>query len=216
MKVKIDIPQSLEDITLRDYKHFLKIQEKNKDERFVKAKMVEIFCKMKLDEVLRLKYKDTEEIVGILNKTFEEKTPLIRKFKLGKIQYGFHPSLDEMSLGEYIDLDTYIGDWDNIEKAMNVLYRPIIASVKEKYAIDEYKVGDEEYLLDMPMSAVTSSIFFLIKLGLDLSNNIQNFLEKDQKEIYQQFLTSDKNGVGINHFGRYVDQILQNLNISLN
>lgn len=216
MKVKIDIPQSLEDITLRDYKHFLKIQEKNKDERFVKAKMVEIFCKMKLDEVLRLKYKDTEEIVGILNKTFEEKTPLIRKFKLGKIQYGFHPSLDEMSLGEYIDLDTYIGDWDNIEKAMNVLYRPIIASVKEKYAIDEYKVGDEEYLLDMPMSAVTSSIFFLIKLGLDLSNNIRNFLEKDQKEIYQQFLTSDKNGVGINHFGRYVDQILQNLNISPN
>ena len=216
MKVKIDIPQSLEDITLRDYKHFLKIQEKNKDERFVKAKMVEIFCKMKLDEVLRLKYKDTEEIVGILNKTFEEKTPLIRKFKLGKIQYGFHPSLDEMSLGEYIDLDTYIGDWDNIEKAMNVLYRPIIASVKEKYAIDEYKVGDEEYLLDMPMSAVTSSIFFLIKLGLDLSNNIRNFLERDQKEIYQQFLTSDKNGVGINHFGRYVDQILQNLNISPN
>ena len=216
MKVKIDIPQSLEDITLRDYKHFLKIQEKNKDERFVKAKMVEIFCKMKLDEVLRLKYKDTEEIVGILNKTFEEKTPLIRKFKLGKIQYGFHPSLDEMSLGEYIDLDTYIGDWDNIEKAMNVLYRPIIASVKEKYAIDEYKVGDEEYLLDMPMSAVTSSIFFLIKLGLDLSNNIQNFLERDQKEIYQQFLTSGKNGVGINHFGRYVDQILQNLNISPN
>tara|TARA_R100001224_G_scaffold113270_2_gene98084 strand:+ start:26 stop:676 length:651 start_codon:yes stop_codon:yes gene_type:complete len=216
MKVKIDIPQSLEDITLRDYKHFLKIQEKNKDERFVKAKMVEIFCKMKLDEVLRLKYKDTEEIVGILNKTFEEKTPLIRKFKLGKIQYGFHPSLDEMSLGEYIDLDTYIGDWDNIEKAMNVLYRPIIASVKEKYAIDEYKVGDEEYLLDMPMSAVTSSIFFLIKLGLDLSNNIRNFLERDQKEIYQQFLTSGKNGVGINHFGRYVDQILQNLNISPN
>jgi hypothetical protein len=28
-----------------------------------------------------------------------------------------------MSFGEYIDLDTYIGDWDNIEKAMAVLYR---------------------------------------------------------------------------------------------
>ena len=216
MKVKIDIPESLEDIKLRDYKHFLKIQDQNKDERFIKAKMVEIFCKMKLDEVLRLKYKDTEEIVEILNKTFEEKPPLIRKFKLGKIQYGFIPALDEMSLGEYIDLDTYIGDWDNIEKAMNVLYRPIIASVKDKYAIDEYKVGDEDYLLDMPMSAVTGSIFFLMRLGLDLSNNIQNFLERDQKAIYQQFLTSDKNGVGINPFGRYVDQILQNLNISLN
>lgn len=216
MKIKVNIPESLDNIKLRDYKHFLKIQDQNKDEKFIKAKMLEIFCGMKLEEVLRLKYKDSEEIVEILNKTFEAKPPLVRKFKLGKIQYGFHPSLDEMSLGEYIDLDTYIGDWDNIEKAMNVLYRPVVASVKDKYAIDEYKVGDEVYLLDMPMSAVTSSIFFLITLGLDLSNNIQNFLEKDQQEIYRQFLTSGENGVGINHFGRYVDQILQNLNISLN
>ena len=160
MKIKVNIPESLDNIKLRDYKHFLKIQDQNKDEKFIKAKMLEIFCGMKLEEVLRLKYKDSEEIVEILNKTFEAKPPLVRKFKLGKIQYGFHPSLDEMSLGEYIDLDTYIGDWDNIEKAMNVLYRPIVASVKDKYAIDEYKVGDEVYLLDMPMSAVTSSIFF--------------------------------------------------------
>jgi hypothetical protein len=28
-----------------------------------------------------------------------------------------------MSFGEYIDLDTYIGDWENIEKAMAVLYQ---------------------------------------------------------------------------------------------
>jgi len=172
---------------------------------------------MKLEEVMRLKYKDSEEIVEILNKTFDSKPPLVRKFKLGKIQYGFNPSLDEMSLGEYIDLDTYIGDWDNIEKAMNVLYRPIVASVKDKYAIDEYKVGDEQYLLDMPMSAVTSSIFFLMKLGLDLSNHILKSLEEgDQMEIYQQYLTLEKNGDGISQFGHYVDQTLQKLNISLN
>lgn len=216
MKIKIDIPESLDSIKLRDYKHFLKVQDQNKDEKFIKAKMLEIFCGMKLEEVMRLKYKDSEEIVEILNKTFDSKPPLVRKFKLGKIQYGFNPSLDEMSLGEYIDLDTYIGDWNNIEKAMNVLYRPIVASVKDKYAIDEYKVGNEDFLLDMPMSAVTSSIFFLIKLGLDLSNNIQSFLERDQQEVYQQFLTSGENGVGTNRFGLYVDRILQNLNISLN
>ena len=43
------------------------------------------------------------------------------------MQYGFHPSLDDLTLGEYVDLDTYVGDWNNIEKAMNVLYRPIEA-----------------------------------------------------------------------------------------
>ena len=217
MKIKLDIPGSMDDVSLRDYKHFLKIQEKNDDPKFIRAKMLEIFCKVSLKEVYRMKYKDSEEVASILDKTFNDKPSLVRKFKLGKTQYGFHPSLDDMTLGEYIDLDTYIGDWDNIEKAMNVLYRPILTSIGEKYAIDEYNVENDKYLLDMPMSAVTSSIFFLMKLGLDLSNHILKSLEKgDQMEIYQQYLTLEKNGDGISQFGHYVDQTLQKLNISLN
>tara|TARA_R100000231_G_scaffold86719_2_gene65819 strand:- start:2634 stop:3284 length:651 start_codon:yes stop_codon:yes gene_type:complete len=216
MKIKVNIPQSLDDVTLRDYKHFLKIQENNEDGRFIKAKMLEIFCKIGLKEVYRMKYKDSEEVLSILEKTFNDKPSLVRKFKLGKTQYGFHPQLDDLTFGEYIDLDTYIGDWDNIEKAMNVLYRPIITSIGEKYAIDEYNTENDKYLLDMPMSAVTSSIFFLMKLGADLSNHILKSLEKDNEEIYQQFLTLEKNGDGISQFGLYVDQTLQKLNISLN
>ena len=189
----------------------------NDDPKFIKAKMLEIFCKVSLKEVYRMKYKDSEEVITMLDKTFNDKPSLVRKFKLGKTQYGFHPSLDDMTLGEYIDLDTYIGDWDNIEKAMNVLYRPIITSVGDKYAIDDYTVDNDKYLLDMPMSAVTSSIFFLMKLGVDLSNHILKSLEEgDQKEIYQQYLTLEKNGDGISQFGHYVDQTLQKLNISLN
>ena len=160
MKIKVNIPESMDDITLRDYKHFLKIQENNSDPKFVKAKMLEIFCKIGLKEVYRMKYKDSEEVYSILEKTFDDKPSLVRKFKLGKTEYGFHPSLDDMTLGEYIDLDTYIGDWENIEKAMNVLYRPIVTSVGDKYAIDEYNVDNDKYLLDMTLSAVTSSIFF--------------------------------------------------------
>ena len=217
MKIKLDIPGSMDDVSLRDYKHFLKIQENNDDPKFIRAKMLEIFCKVSLKEVYRMKYKDSEEVASILDKTFNDKPSLVRKFKLGETQYGFHPSLDDMTLGEYIDLDTYIGDWDNIEKAMNVLYRPILTSVGDKYAIDEYNVENDKYLLDMPMSAVTSSIFFLMKLGLDLSNHILKSLEEgDQREIYQQYLTLEKNGDGIMQFGNYVDQTLQKLNISLN
>jgi hypothetical protein len=217
MKIKLDIPGSMDDVSLRDYKHFLKIQENNDDPKFIRAKMLEIFCKVSLKEVYRMKYKDSEEVASILDKTFNDKPSLVRKFKLGETQYGFHPSLDDMTLGEYIDLDTYIGDWDNIEKAMNVLYRPILTSVGDKYAIDEYTVENDKNLLDMPMSAVTSSIFFLMKLGLDLSNHILKSLEEgDQMEIYQQYLTLEKNGDGISQFGHYVDQTLQKLNISLN
>ena len=164
MSINITIPTDLSEITLRQYKHFLKIQKGVDDEGFLNAKIIEIFCNMKLDEVMRLKFNDTKLIVNTLTEMFEQKPNLVSKFKLNKKEYGFHPQLDDLTLGEYIDLDTFIGDWENIEKAMSVLYRPVVNKLKEKYIIEEYKVGKDQEMLDMPMDAVLSSIFFLWNL----------------------------------------------------
>jgi len=160
MGFKIDIPTKLSDITLRQYKHFLKIEKQNKSSNFVNSKMIEIFCNVSLKDVLRLKVKDSNEIISILTKLFDDKPNLVKKFKVNKTEFGFHPSMDELTFGEYIDLDTYIGDWDNMEKAMNVLYRPVLANLKNKYAIVEYDAELNEKILDMPMNAVMGSIFF--------------------------------------------------------
>ena len=216
MAIKIKIPTSLKDITLRQYKRFLKIQENVKEERFLNAKMIEIFCNVKLEKVMLLKLKDAEEISGILSKLFNEKPSLVSKFKLNGVKYGFHPQLDDLSLGEYIDLDNFIGDWDNIEKAMNVLYRPILVKLKEKYSIEDYQVGNESNLLDMPMDAVLSSIFFLWNLGLELSQTMTNCLDKGEEQALIQYLNSQENGVGISQFMDSLKETLQDLKISLN
>ena len=216
MAIKIKIPTSLKDITLRQYKRFLKIQENVKEERFLNAKMIEIFCNVKLEKVMLLKLKDAEEISGILSKLFNEKPSLVSKFKLNGVNYGFHPQLDDLSLGEYIDLDNFIGDWDNIEKAMNVLYRPILVKLKEKYSIEDYQVGNESNLLDMPMDAVLSSIFFLWNLGLELSQTMTNCLDKGEEQALIQYLNSQGNGVGISQFMDSLKETLQDLKISLN
>ena len=134
MKLKINIPASLDDITLRSYKKYFKLQNEIEDVRLLKAQMIHIFCGVSLQDVYNMKYNDTEEVVMMINKLFETKPKLVTNFKLNNIDYGFHPNLDDMSLGEYIDLDTYIGDWDNIERAMNVLYRPIITKYKNRYS----------------------------------------------------------------------------------
>lgn len=216
MAIKIKIPTSLKDITLRQYKRFLKIQENVNEERFLNAKMIEIFCNVKLEEVMLLKLKDAEEISGILSKLFNEKPSLVSKFKLNGVNYGFHPQLDDLSLGEYIDLDNFIGDWDNIEKAMNVLYRPILVKLKDKYSIENYQVGNEGNLLDMPMDAVLSSIFFLWNLGLELSQTMTNCLDKGEEQALTQYLNSQGNGVGISQFMDSLKETLQDLKISLN
>ena len=216
MKLNVKIPTSLKEITLKQYKKFLKIQENTKDERFLNAKMIEIFCDIKLEEVMLLKLKDSQEITNILSKLFDNKPKLITQFTLNKKEYGFHPQLDDLTLGEYIDLDTFIGDWENMEKAMSVLYRPIIVKLKDKYSIEEYQINKEESMLEMPMDAVMSSIFFLWNLGLDLSKIMTNSLDKEETKILTQYLSSVGNGDGINQFMDSLKGTLEDLKISLN
>ncbi len=160
MDINITIPTNLNEITLRQYKHFLKIQKTVDDEKFLSAKIIEIFCQVKLKDVMGIKFQDSEFIVKTLTEMFDKKPKLVKSFTLNDVNYGFHPQLDDLTLGEYIDLDTYIGDWENIEKAMAVLYRPIASKLKGKYTIVDYKVGEDTKILDMPMDAVLSSIFF--------------------------------------------------------
>tara|TARA_R110001632_G_scaffold218_8_gene698 strand:+ start:163 stop:813 length:651 start_codon:yes stop_codon:yes gene_type:complete len=213
MKVKIKIPSSLNDITLQQYKRYMKIQEKVKDDRFLNAKMIEIFCGVDLKDVMHLQLRDSEEIVEIITALFDKKPELVKRFKLNGIEYGFQPQLDEITLGEYIDLDTFIGDWENMEKAMNVLYRPILVNVKDRYSIEEYRVGTDQQIIDMPMDAVMSSIFFLWNLGLDLSKNMTSYLEVAETKTLTHFLSSQKNGGGINQFTDSLKEILEDLKI---
>jgi len=123
MKVELIIPNSLNEITLGQYQEYIKLDKLTETE--LAYKMIEIFCGLKADHIRLLKAKDVQDIVAIISVMFEDKPSLVHTFKMNGIEYGFINNLDEMSFGEYIDLDTFIGDWDNIEKAMAVLYRPI-------------------------------------------------------------------------------------------
>ena len=216
MAIKITIPTSLKDITLGQYKRFLKLEDSIEDERFLNAKMIEIFCGIELEQVMLLQVRDSEEIVKILSQLFDEKPTLVKRFKLNGVDYGFHPQLDDLTLGEYIDLDTFIGDWENMEKAMNVLYRPVIVKLKDKYSIDEYVTQNDDLLLNMPMDAVMSSIFFLWNLGLDWAKTMTNSLGEGETEALTQYLNSQENGVGINQFTHSLKEMLHDLKISLN
>ena len=216
MKVEVYIPDTLSEITLDKYQRYLKIQENNEDENFLAIKMIEIFCGLRGDTIMAMKAKSIKDITLILTQMFNEKPQLVKEFKMNGMTYGFIPKLEDMSFGEYIDLDTYIGDMDNIHRAMNVLYRPIKQKYQDKYLIEDYTGDDPEKMKDMPMDAVLSSILFFYNLGMDLSKTMLNSLE-DNKEInLAQYLTSEERGDGINHFSDSLKEILEDLRISLN
>ena len=216
MKIEVIIPNDLSEITLDQYQRFLKIQENNTDEKFLTSKMIEIFCGIKLPEVLKMRVNDVALITNILTEMFESIPQLVQRFKMGGVEYGFIPDLDDMSLGEYIDLDTYLSDWENIHRAMAVLYRPIKNKSGNRYNIKDYDGKGFEDMKDMPLDAVLSSIVFFYNLGIELSKAMMNYLETTEEEALTEFLNSQQNGVGINQFTHSLTEILQDLKISLN
>ena len=216
MKVEITIPDSLSEVTLDQYQRYLKIQENNQDEKFLASKMIEIFCGVKLSDTLKMKYADVDGICNILVDMFNEKPQLVTKFKMKGVEYGFIPKLDDISLGEYIDLDAFLGDWENMHRAMAVLYRPIESKYGDKYSIKDYEAGDGEVMKDMPLEAVISSIIFFYHLGIDLSQAMMNYLEEQEETSLVQYLNSEQSGVGINQFTHSLKEILDDLKVSLN
>ena len=216
MKVEVYIPDTLSEITLGQYQKYLKIQSENKDENFLAIKMIEIFCGLRGDTIMAMKANSIKDVTMILTDMFNEKPQLVKEFKLNGRTYGFIPKLEDMSFGEYIDLDTYIGDMENIHRAMNVLYRPIKQKYQDKYLIEDYTGVDPEVMKSMPMDAVLSSILFFYNLGMDLSKAMLNSLEEDKEMNLAQYLTSEESGDGINHFSVSLKEILEDLKISLN
>lgn len=211
MKAYIDVPDSLSDIKLRQYQKFVKETKDNEDTDFIQNKIIEIFCNVRASDVKKIKYTDIKKISDRINKLFEEKPALVRNFNLYGVNYYFIPNLDEISLGEYIDIDTYISDWDNIHIAMNVLYRPLKQKLKEKYLIEDYNENNNTVLQDMPLDAVMSSIFFFYHLGNDLLKVIVNYLQNNQ-EIQQALdQTSVKSGDGITVSMLSLKETLRNL-----
>ena len=120
-----------------------------------------------------------------------------------------------MSFGEYIDIDTYLGDWDNIEKAMAVLYRPIQGKYDKLYNIEPYEAKDALEYKFMPLGVVLGSIVFFYNLGSELCQVMMDYSHLEEM-TYQQKQTLEQSGVGINQYGDWLTEILSDLKISLN
>ena len=217
MKIEINVPTSLNEITLGQYQNYLKIADSNPEGNFLDAKMIEIFCGIPLSESYKLKMSSVTAILDILNELLNQTPQHIEQFKMNGLPYGFVPDLDEMSLGEYIDLDNNASKWEQMHVAMNVLYRPIKTNKVGKYNIEDYDVSNPEAMKDMPLGAAIGSLFFFYNLGIELSKHTILYSNNQQEvEAIQEQLTSEQNGGGINQFMVSLTEILQNLKISLN
>lgn len=200
MKLELNVPTHLSEIKLAQYQKFVKVAEQNEDSEFLHQKMVQLFCGVDLRNIANIKHKQVMEITSSISEMFKVKHKFIPRFKMGGVEFGFIPNLDDISQGEFVDLDNYISDWQQMHKAMAVLYRPIKESVKDKYTIEEYNgsITYSDVMRHAPLDVVLGATVFFYHLGNELMKSTLTFLEENpqmQHLMTKHNLESDGDGI---------------------
>jgi len=219
MQVKINIPDSLSEIKLHQYQRYMNVVDNSNDELFISQKTIEIFCDIDLKNTLNIAYKDVTEIMHHFKSVFDVKPELKRIVTFNGKEYGFIPNLDDISLGELIDVSNSINDIQKLHIAMGVLYRPVKAKYKQLYDIEDYKADElvMEEMKRLPLDVVFGAMLFFYRLVNDLLKAIPMYLEEKVKEMTTHSKhNSELSGDGIMQSINLLKEMLPDLTRLLN
>ena len=215
MKINITIPENLNEITLYQYQRFEKLIKDNEPSEFVNQKTIEIFCNIDLKDVARIRIAEVSEILKHINELLQHKPKLTTTFKLGVYEFGFIPKLEDLTAGEYIDIENYLGDVQTLHKAMAVLFRPIKHKSSKLYTIEEYESSDKysEVLKYMPLDVALGCMLFFSTLLNDCVIGLTDFIQKEAEQSEQVSKLLEKNMGGISQFMQQVRGTFSTLNL---
>ena len=105
------------------------------------------------------------------------------------VEYGFHPKLVDMTLGEFVDLETFVENLeDNLHLILSILYRPVTEKQDDKYRIEDYKPDRERAELFKKHLTVgdfngASVFFYDLDRELKISSKTSLIKKKKNKEL---------------------------------
>ena len=210
--VKIEIPEALADISVEKYKKFIMMAtEENGDEQALYH-----FCGLTPDQQENMKKKDRDYIREKIAAVLAERPMLTQTFTYRGVEYGFHPKLEDISMGEYVDLDEYLKEpYKNAEKVLGVLYRPITKKMYGRHLVETYDPDrhDGRGFQDLGADIFLGCLLFFYRLEISL---LITFLRSSQKEEEMNQPSTSKrssqgSGVGMAQSIRLLEVISQSL-----
>ena len=197
--------QEWKDLTLDKWAELIAIEKGSNVQEAIESVKILSDIPKKLIEQLTIK-----DVSYILEKAtvLQEEGKLKHKITMHGVDYGFHPNLESITIGEYADIEQYVtnGLESNMHNIMAVLYRPIVEEQEDNYTItaydsDKFEVRAEVFK-KMKAKDVNSALVFFWTLGNELLNILPQFLDNLQKELQTKLnqhlpnLNLEKNGVG--------------------
>lgn len=123
----------------------------------------------------------------------EKNNELVKVIEVDGKEYGFHPSLSDITLGEFADLEHFIkqGVQDNLPEIMSILYRPIVEKEGDAYIIEAYdgKIDVRaEKFKKMSAEQVESSLVFFWIFVNEWSKITKLYLLDQKEEMTSKML----------------------------
>ncbi len=212
MKVKIKkegkvkefkLINSWEDVTLEKWLKLIDFKEDSKTKEAEET--IAALSNIPKQLVRELDLKDVAVLMDKLSGLQKKNNSSLKKIiEIDGIEYGFHPDLDSITLGEYADIETFIkeGLENNMPEIMAILYRPIKEKKNDIYIIDAYDGNitmRAEEMKKMTAEQVQSALVFFWTLGKELSLILPLYLMQRLKGMTKQQRQKalQKNGVGL-------------------
>ena len=208
MKVKVKkegklktykIVDSWKDVTLEKWQQLVLGKKKSKTQEAKETIKALSTLPIKLVEEMSLS--DVAAIFERLSK-LQIEGKLKKVYKIDGIEYGFLPDLDEITLGEWADIETFVqqGIQDNMANIMAILFRPIKESKNDAYIIEAYdgniSVRAEKFK-KMSAEQVQKSLVFFWTFVNELCKISLSYLKAHLNEVKKTIPTKvlQKNGV---------------------
>ena len=217
--MKIQIPETWSDITLKQFQLYHVEMKKDINHTTRLVQTISSFCNIKFSDAVRMKIKDIKKIALDINNLLQiVPNELVMIFELDGVKYGFIPKLDDITIGEYADLEHYLSDtenmWSNMHLIMSILYREVTEEKDGNYRIEEYKPSKEraDLFSSLTMNVVYSASNFFLTLGVELLETMPNYLEEQDKKQMKAILKKMQiDGDGLESYTTSQEEILQNL-----
>lgn len=157
----IQVPTSVGDLTVDQFQRIAATDDY--------LEHVAIACDISKETVRLMDLESLERVAEVLGKmnTSPDTFPLVQFVTLQGKEYGFHPNLSQISVGEYADLQTWCKDLTaNLPQVLAILYRPIASKVKRYYTIEPYTAKEDPApFRDLPMAVAYGAIGFFLTLS---------------------------------------------------
>tara|TARA_R100000654_G_scaffold48570_2_gene74761 strand:- start:1508 stop:2152 length:645 start_codon:yes stop_codon:yes gene_type:complete len=153
--------------------------------------------------IKELELKDVSVILSAIARLQKKQNSSLKKIiEIEGKKYGFHPNLEEITLGEWSDLETMFtnGMESNLPEIMSILYRPITdETLNEIYTIAAYDGNISiraEQMKKMSAEQVQSALVFFWTLGKEFTKTLPLYLMDRIKEMKLQLQQNhlQKNG----------------------